>query len=271
MSHFFTRNALLWQTTRRRRTFFTLPPPPSILYSSNHLLAVNKPAGWHSIPLERSGSNKCLLTWLKQKSLGGGSRRDFLLPLHRLDQPCSGVLLLAKTSKAASRITTAWKLHEVKKQYTCMLSSKRDLEALKRQSQRLDGDLYELKGLWMRSRKQGSVRMTRVEKRRDSSLDDSTNTRLCTIQWRMEQSLTSHPVIVAETREGARHMVRALLSQVGGAPICGDVRYGASPPLPDRSVALHASRVTLPESLVLPLDQHDFVAPLPAQWNSWFR
>jgi hypothetical protein len=41
--------------------------------------------------------------------LGGGSRKDFLKPLHRINQPCSGVLLLGKTSKAASRITTLWK------------------------------------------------------------------------------------------------------------------------------------------------------------------
>jgi 23S rRNA pseudouridine1911/1915/1917 synthase len=269
MSCFFSRSSLLCQTTQMR-TFSSLSPA-SILYSNNHLLAVNKPAGWHSIPLEHYGSNKCLLTWLKQKSLGGGSRRDFLLPLHRLDQPCSGVLLLAKTSKAASRITTAWKQHEVKKEYTCVLSCKPDLEALKRLSQQLDGNVYELKGHVKRSRKHGSVRMTPVEKGRDSSLDGSTNTRLCTIQWRIEQSFKTHHVIVVETRDGARHMVRAILSQVGGAPICGDLRYGASHPLADRSVALHASRLTLPESLVLPLDQHDFVAPLPAKWSSWFR
>lgn len=267
MSLHFSRSALSLQTTRRR-TFSSLPQP-SVLYSNNHLLAVNKPAGWHSIPLDNNRSNKCLLTWLKRKSLGGGSRHDFLIPLHRLDQPCTGILLLAKTSKAASRITTVWKHRQVKKEYTCVLSSKSNLEALKRRCTQ-DEDWYELKGLMRRPRNQRSVTMASAEHRDDFSLEYSTKARLCTIQWRIKKSLGSHPVIVVRTEEGARHMVRALLGQVGGAPICGDIRYGASSPLPDRSVALHASRVTLPDSLVLPLDRHDFLAPLPIEWNSWF-
>ena len=267
MSVHFSRSALSRQTTRRR-TFSSLPQP-SVLYSNNHLLAINKPAGWHSIPLDHGRSNKCLLTWLKQKSLGGGSRHDFLIPLHRLDQPCSGILLLAKTSKAASRITTAWKHHHVKKEYTCVLSSKNNLEVLKQRCTQ-DEEWYELKGLMTRPRNQRSVTMASAKHSDDVSLAYSTKSRLCAIQWRMAKSLGTHPVIVVRTREGARHMVRALLAQVGGAPICGDVRYGASYPLPDRSVALHASLVILPDSLVLPLDRHDFVAPPPVEWTSWF-
>ena len=101
----------------KRGMFSTLLQRPEILFESNHLLVVNKPVGWHSMPNNDKGQqpqqkshdeNKCLLRYLVQAKLGGGSNRDFLKPLHRIDQPCSGVLLLGKTSKAASRIQSAW-------------------------------------------------------------------------------------------------------------------------------------------------------------------
>ena len=84
---------------------------PEVIYSNNHLLVVNKPAGWKSQPGNGGGSSsssaidpKCLLTYLKSQSLGGGSNKDFLIPTHRLDQPCTGVLIFAKNGKAASRV-----------------------------------------------------------------------------------------------------------------------------------------------------------------------
>ena len=113
----------------------SLLPPPTILYSDNHLVAVNKPAGWHSVPnlpkqRKKGGtkhrniedtdaaitinSKKCLLTHLQQRGLGGGSKKDFLVPLHRIDQPCTGILLFGKTSKAASRVTKVWKGKKLK-------------------------------------------------------------------------------------------------------------------------------------------------------------
>ena len=91
-------------------------PQPDVLYESNHLLAVNKPPGWNSMPESSNASiEKCLLSHLKNRKLGGGSNQEFLRPLHRLDQPCSGILLLGKTTKASSRIQSQWKA--VKKTY----------------------------------------------------------------------------------------------------------------------------------------------------------
>lgn len=256
---------------------FASLPPPTVIYSNNHLLVVNKPAGWHSIPLDNGkASNKCLLSWLKRHAFGGGSRQDFLLPLHRLDQPCSGLLLLAKTSKAASRITKVWKKYEVVKEYTCVLTSRRDLDSLERASSARcghdedeEGSWFELKGVMQRSSKLGSVQMMSLAHNTDNVTLEKTRT--CTILWRRnDASFPDHPVIIVRTSHGAKHLVRSILAQVGQAPIAGDIRYGAMHPLPDRSVALHASKITLPDSLVLPLDHHEFVAPIPTQWIAWF-
>ena len=62
---------------------------PSIVFSNNHLLLVNKPPGYHSQPNESpalGNNSKCMLSKLKSLQLGGGSSKDFLLPMHRLDQ-----------------------------------------------------------------------------------------------------------------------------------------------------------------------------------------
>ncbi len=62
---------------------------PTIIFTNNHLVLVNKPPGYHSQPNESPslGNNaKCLLTKLKSMQMGGGSEKNFLLPMHRLDQ-----------------------------------------------------------------------------------------------------------------------------------------------------------------------------------------
>jgi len=119
---------------------------PTIIFTNNHLLIVNKPAGYHSQPNEAlvslntttattihtSSSSKCLLTKLKQGQYGGGSQHDFLLPIHRLDQPCTGILLLAKTSKAGSRMGKAFRDKIIEKDYLCIVTG--NLETMIQQS-----------------------------------------------------------------------------------------------------------------------------------------
>lgn len=46
---------------------------------------------WNSQP-NSEDSPKCLLTYLKQNQVGGGSAGDFLMPVHRIDQAYSSVL-----------------------------------------------------------------------------------------------------------------------------------------------------------------------------------
>ena len=81
----------------------------------------------------------------------------------------------------------------------------------------------------------------------------------------------SYTLLQIQTNQGARHMIRALLA-CHGCPIAGDLRYGASQPLPDRSVALHASRLQLNNDVIkIPnLHQTSFSAPIPTNWKDYF-
>jgi 23S rRNA pseudouridine1911/1915/1917 synthase len=243
--------------------------PPTILYSDNHLLVVNKPVGWHSVP-NPEDSPKCLLSELKHNRLGGGGAKDFLLPLHRIDQPCSGVLMLGKTSKAASRITSVWKQKRVQKQYLCVVSTSR-LSRLQQVSTLLpeSNDWQVLKGVMEpRSKTERSVSIVPCTSLKSTG-------RPVDLSWKLVKETGGNDdfsMILVQTNSGARHMVRALLTQVGGCPIVGDVRYDAtSLTLKDQSVALHAYRVILDDRLQLgSLDTFEFQAPIPDTWNTFF-
>lgn len=92
-------------------------PDIEILFEDNHLLAVNKPAGILSqedYTGEPDLLNVCK-EYLKREYQKKGDA--FLGLLHRLDKPVSGVMLFAKTSKGASRISEQIRERSVQKTY----------------------------------------------------------------------------------------------------------------------------------------------------------
>lgn len=312
-------------------------PRPTVVYTDNHLLVINKPPGWHSVPNAEapsllSSTSKCLLTYLQSMQMGGGSQRDYLLSLHRIDQPCSGLILWGKTSKAASRISQLWKQGRVQKEYLCVVSNAHlaSLEeaaavAAVSQNRREDNDecMFQddddvkgwkrLEGDFVRPPKQRQQRQPQQQQprqggpKRRRAQTPKGSVSVLPITWNANDELigimkpttpayrrigldwkvVSGPnddddftLLRIRTHQGARHMVRALLSQIGGCPIVGDLRYGNnsnnllcfSPALPDRSVALHAWRVQLLDSTFRlgSLSTFDFEAPVPSTWKHYF-
>src|SRR6266566_4058307 len=79
-------------------------PPLEILYEDNHCLAISKPSGALSTHYEGKEEtlDRQVKAYLKEKYRKPGD--VFLGVVHRLDKPVSGVLLFARTSKAADRI-----------------------------------------------------------------------------------------------------------------------------------------------------------------------
>jgi 23S rRNA-/tRNA-specific pseudouridylate synthase len=249
---------------------------PQIIFSNNHLLVVNKPPGWKSQPgngVGINGSNniqsksesndpKCLLSYLKSQSMGGGSMKDFLMPTHRLDQPCTGVLIFAKNAKAASRVQVAWSKKQVKKCYWVVVEgggmdknkgggSMLGLELLQsRSSHILDpetagnthtyrlsailkntgGKVKDGKGDRSKHNAGGSVAVKPLLPGHSSS--SAVDGRICHIEWKhllsvkTQTSASTRHLLSVTTDTGAKHQVRALLALAGGAPIAGDLRYG---------------------------------------------
>ena len=101
-----------------------------IIFEDNHLLVINKPAGALSQP--DGSSAKDVLTfyknYLKKRDKKPGN--VFLGLVHRLDRPVGGVLVLAKTSKAAGRLSEQIRSRTVKKTYLVVVEGDTPVNAL---------------------------------------------------------------------------------------------------------------------------------------------
>ena len=96
----------------------------NIIYEDNHLLVVEKPI---NVPVQadKSGDEdllSMLKKYLKEKYNKPGD--VYLGLVHRLDRPVGGVMVFAKTSKAASRLSKQIQKHEFKKIYMAVTQGK---------------------------------------------------------------------------------------------------------------------------------------------------
>lgn len=96
----------------------------NIVYEDNHLLIVEKPI---NVPVQLDSSNdqdllSILKSYLKEKYNKPGN--VYLGLIHRLDRPVGGIMVFAKTSKAASRLSEQVRNHTFKKFYYAIVEGK---------------------------------------------------------------------------------------------------------------------------------------------------
>jgi 23S rRNA pseudouridine1911/1915/1917 synthase len=97
---------------------------PDIVYEDNHLLVVIKP---HNVAVQEDESkDDDLLNLLKNyiKVRDNKPGNVYLGLVHRLDRPTGGVMVFAKTSKCAARLTEQLKNKEMKKTYLTVVLGK---------------------------------------------------------------------------------------------------------------------------------------------------
>jgi 23S rRNA pseudouridine1911/1915/1917 synthase len=194
---------------------------PIIIYEDNHLLVLNKPAGW-LVQGDRTG-DATLTDWgkayLKEKYAKPGA--VFLHPAHRLDRPVSGAVLFARTDKALSRLTTMFREKQMAKTYLALV--------LKEPRQRSG----ELRHFLLKDEKKNQVKVfSQPVKDAKESITRYESVGLAGNYW----LLRIFPMT------GRPHQIRAQLSSMG-CPIVGDLKYGAPEALPDASIGLHSWRM----------------------------
>ena len=193
-----------------------------ILYLDNHLLVVDKPAGMLS-QADRTGDLD-VVTWAKAelKVRFDKPGNVFVGLVHRLDRPVSGVMVLARTSKAAGRLSDQFRRRAIDKRYLAVVEG--ELAG--------GGEVVD----WLRKDEAGTVR--RVKRGTEGAKE-------ARLRWRQLASDARHTLLEVELMTGRAHQIRVQLAGMG-TPIVGDLRYGASGPLADgRGIALHAVRLTL--------------------------
>lgn len=195
----------------------------NVLHADNHLLVVAKPAGVPCVP-DESGDPSLLeqaREWVRVEFEKPG--RAFLGVVHRLDRPVSGVVVFARTSKAAARLTDGFRERRVHKVYWAVVDG-----ALPAAS----GELRQ----WLR-KDHDRNRVHAHDRPVDGAREAST-------AWRVLATGSGKTLVELVPHTGRSHQLRVALASLG-RPILGDLRYGAHEPLPDRSLALHALRLEL--------------------------
>ena len=137
-----------------------------VLYEDNHLIAVYKPAGI-LVQGDETG-DKCLMDEVKKYLIEKYQKPGnvFLGLIHRLDRPVSGIILFAKTSKGASRLSEQFRAHKVKKIYYALVEGKPFMDSgtlihyLKKDEQKIQRDArrnFKREYLEQRNIEQGNV------------------------------------------------------------------------------------------------------------------
>ena len=224
-----------------------------ILYEDNHIIAVYKPAGM-LVQGDHSGDPTLIdevKYFIKQRDHKPG--KVFLGLLHRLDRPVSGIVLFAKTSKGAARISEQFRNHTIEKIYHALVigmpqeKSARLVHYLKKDADQNVVYAY----------------TAPTEGAREAVLaydvvDDSQNTKNPPSPLRRgarparnasrseagggEVQSRAFTLLKIRLETGRPHQIRAQLAAIGH-PVLGDVKYGAPAQLPDRSLALCATEL----------------------------
>ena len=192
-----------------------------IIYEDNHLLGILKPAGL-LVQGDRTGDPTALdlaKSYLKQTYAKPGN--VFLGLVHRIDRPVSGVVLFARTSKAASRLARAFHDRKVEKSYLAVVTGS------------VSANADELVGYVERAHLKSRVAPEPSPTAKEARLTYSVLAR---------RSRTT--LLEVTPRTGRHHQIRVQLAGIGH-PVVGDIKYGAPERLDDGSVALHSARLAL--------------------------
>lgn len=211
-----------------------------VLYTDNHLLAVYKPAGL-LVQGDRTGDIPLIdlaRQWVKQNYDKPG--QVYLGLVHRLDRPVAGVILFCRTSKAAGRISEQFRTGQTQKRYVAIV----------------EGELQQSHGRLINhiERRGSSGRIVK------NATGKSAQARL-SFQCLATRNKSSLVGIDLET--GRHHQIRLQFSHIGH-PVLGDLRYGASSPLPQKQIGLFAEQLTVNHPTLK--QKLTFTAPLPRGW-----
>ncbi len=203
----------------------------AVLYEDNHLLALDKPAGMPVVP-DISGDPALLdlaKAYLKEKYQKPGD--VFLGVVHRLDRPVSGVVLFARTSKAAARLSESWRNVDVAKEYVgwSELRSPRAEAAGA-------GEVVQ----WLVKDEK-----TNVSRAVPEAAAAALGGKRAVTLWKVRRANDRGTIMDLEPRTGRSHQLRMACAALG-LPLAGDLKYGAEKPLPDARIGLHAARLVVP-------------------------
>lgn len=199
----------------------------TILYEDNHLIAVDKPSGVLTQG-DRTGRESLMdqvKEYLKAKYRKPG--RVFLGMVHRLDRQVSGIVVFARTSKAASRLSGDIREGRIIKLYLALVENTVVTAG---------NDI--LRGSQWRTLTHFLVRTKGITIISEKTAHDSKES---VLKYLPLASSDTHTLLLIELLTGRKHQIRAQLSGIG-IPVAGDTLYRAKEILDRDRIGLHAVR-----------------------------
>jgi len=164
----------------------------------------------------------CLLDWARAwvKGKCGKPGNVYLGLLHRLDRPASGIVLFARTSKAAGRLSDQFRKGLVDKEYWAIVQGD-------------PGSGRKLTHYLFKDKVKNRVRVvtSRVVGSKEAKL-----------KYRLLDRNENLSLVKIELITGRPHQIRVQMAEIG-CPVVGDLKYGATSPLPGRNIALFACKL----------------------------
>lgn len=173
----------------------------NILYEDNHILCVVKPA---NLPVQADNTkDEDLLTLVKQylKEKYNKPGNVYLGLVHRLDRPVGGAMILAKTSKAASRLSESIRVRAIDKVYYAIL----------------DGV----------PKKQSDTLVDYLTKDTKTNMVSVTNTKVgkkSILHYQVLATKNGHTLVEIHLETGRPHQIRVQFAS-RNLPLVGDQRY----------------------------------------------
>lgn len=196
-----------------------------VLYEDNHIIVVKKPYG---VPSQGDISNdedmlSMIKQYLKQKYQKKGN--VYVGLVHRLDRVTGGVMVFAKTSKAASRLSEEIRSNRFEKKYLCII----------------EGTLTEKEGRWedyLYKNKKLNLVSTCSPTQKDA--------KYCLLEYQVLFEKEGRSLLQVKLHTGRSHQIRVQFAS-RGFPLLGDKKYGSSMKL-NQGIALwsHSIRVKHP-------------------------
>jgi 23S rRNA pseudouridine1911/1915/1917 synthase len=216
-----------------------------ILYEDNHCIAVNKPCGWPSTHFDGHDEtvDRLIKSYLKEKYNKPGN--VFLGVVHRIDKPVSGVLLFARTSKAASRLSAQFRENAIEKVYWAIVEGEAE-------------ETFVTLEDWLS--KDEEERIVRVTKPKEEESQQAI------LHYQTKATHQGLSWLEIRPQTGRKHQLRVQLAN-HGHPIYGDGKYGGK----DRfgnGIGLHARSLTFLHPTKL--DPITITAEIPQNWKGRF-
>lgn len=208
----------------------------NVLFEDNHILAVLKPP---NILVQKDITGDVALQdickdYLKKKYDKPGN--VYLGIVHRIDRPASGVVIFAKTSKAAARLSEQFKNHKITKIYYTVTQN-----IPKIAKQNLKQNIITFK-----NNKKISVNVE--------------------LSYSIKKTVDDFALVKVNLITGKKHQIRIQFSDMN-TPVLGDLRYGAFKPLSDKSIALFAKKIVFNHPTLKHPISVDSPLPNTYPWN----